>query len=303
MSYKTIVTAGSTYQDIDAYACCVALAELLVLQGTDAVAWSQAPRNYSVHPMLVEEGQMTDRPPRWDTAHAIIVDVSDPDYIRGAVPLDKVVAVYDHHTGFEDYWTRRIGSGARIEFLGAAATLIWREWQKAGCTDRMRPSTARLLVAAILDNTLDLTSANTTAEDVEAFGALCRIGGVDRVWCDGYFSKVQELVESDLPNALLKDIKTISDHRVLPPRMAQLCVWDGERILDRLPQIRTLMAGPAPWMINVIGLRQRRSWFVCDDTHHQRMLAEVFGVGFTGGVAACDRAWLRKEIIRQTQRI
>lgn len=162
MSYKTIVTAGSTYQDIDAYACCVALAELLVLQGTDAVAWSQAPRNYSVHPMLVE---------------------------------------------------------------------------------------------------------------------------------------------SDLPNALLKDIKTIRDHRVLPPRMAQLCVWDGERILDRLPQIRALMAGPAPWMINVIGLRQRRSWFVCDDTHHQRMLAEVFGVGFAGGVAACDRAWLRKEIIRQTQRI
>lgn len=302
MGRTTVITAGSTYQDIDAYACCVALKELLLLQGIPAVAYSKAPRNYSVHPMLVEPGQMTDRLPQGDLSY-IIADVSDPDYLSAGVPLEAVTAVYDHHTGFESYWAQRIGDGAHIEFLGAAATLIWRGWEKAGLSDRMAPATARLLVAAILDNTLDLTSHNTTREDIDAFHALCRIGGVDRGWCDDYFAKVQELVEEDLPNALLSDIKRLRDHQILPPSMAQLCVWDAEKILDRLPQIRQLMADQGAWMINLIGLRQRRSWFLCDDACHQKKLSEVFGVRFENGVAPCGRAWLRKEIIRHTQRI
>ena len=33
-----IITAGSNYLDIDAYACCVAMQELLRLQGKKAVA-------------------------------------------------------------------------------------------------------------------------------------------------------------------------------------------------------------------------------------------------------------------------
>ena len=37
-----IVTAGSSYLDIDAYACCIALKELFLLQGTDAIAYSPA---------------------------------------------------------------------------------------------------------------------------------------------------------------------------------------------------------------------------------------------------------------------
>ena len=38
MKKDYIITAGSTYLDIDAYACMVALAELLSLQGKGAVA-------------------------------------------------------------------------------------------------------------------------------------------------------------------------------------------------------------------------------------------------------------------------
>ena len=49
---STIVTAGATYLDIDAYACMIALVELLRLQGAEAVAWSNAPCNYSVCPAL-----------------------------------------------------------------------------------------------------------------------------------------------------------------------------------------------------------------------------------------------------------
>ena len=55
---KFIITAGATYLDIDAYACMVAMAELLTRRGENAVSWSAAAHNYSVCPSLVEDGQI-----------------------------------------------------------------------------------------------------------------------------------------------------------------------------------------------------------------------------------------------------
>ncbi len=294
------VTAGAHYLDIDAYACMVALAELLQLQGQDAIAWSAAACNYSVCPSLVAEGQILSKLPKdWAAqGHYIIVDVSDPDYLQKTIPLDNVVAVYDHHVGFEHYWESRIGENARIEFLGAAATLIYREWKQAGLQDKMSQSAARLLVAAILDNTLNLTSANTTKEDAETFRALCAHAGVDEVWCAAYFSEVQAGVEKDLRNALQNDTKSVRDNPVLPPKVAQLCVWDAERILRRLPEIRNWFEGC--WMLNLIDLQHRCSWFICDEPEYQSKIGHLFGVPFEKGVAKLPMPWLRKEIIKKT---
>ena len=298
----TLVTAGSTYLDIDAYACAVAMAELLRLQGKNALAYSNATANYSVTPSLAKNGQVLKTLPadtRDAEAEYVVVDVSDPDYIKDSVPLDRVTEVYDHHVGFEAYWQERIGKHAHIEFIGAAATLIYREWKALNLEDRMSPDTARLLVAAILDNTLDLTSSNTTDEDRETFAALCRHGSVDRDWCAAYFTEVQSLVEADLKNALLGDLKRLRDTEILPPRMAQLCVWDTHSILDRLPEIREWLAGPDSWMINIIDLQERCSCFVCDDTERQEKIGAIFGVTFEDGVAMAPVAYLRKQIIKK----
>lgn len=287
--------------DIDAYACMVAMAELLKLQGVKAVAWSPAAYNYSVCPSLVEDGQIIKELParEWEeNAGYVIVDVSDPEYLKKSVPLENVVAVYDHHVGFEDYWESRIGENARIEFIGAAATLIYRQWQKAGLQDRMTHTTARLLIAAILDNTLNLTSSNTTEEDVEVFRALCAHANVGQDWCASYFAEVQAGVEADLHNALLNDTKNLRDNPVLPEKVAQLCVWDAESILGRLPEIRGWFHGL--WMLNIIDLQHRCSWFVCDDPCHQNKIGSLFGVAFENGVAKTPVSYLRKEIIRKT---
>ena len=88
-----IVTAGDTYLDIDAYACMVAMCELLCLQGGSAVAFSKAPCNYSVCRSLVEEGQIVrSLPPGFDgdNAQYIVVDVSDPEVLKDSVPFDSV---------------------------------------------------------------------------------------------------------------------------------------------------------------------------------------------------------------------
>lgn len=299
----TIITAGATYLDIDAYACCVAMAELLQLKGENAIAYSNAPCNYSVCKSLRKDGQITSSLPvgcSAEVAKYIIVDVSDPDFLKASVPLNNVIEIYDHHVGFEEYWESRIGDNSHIEFIGAAATLIYREWKKAGLQDKMTSFTAKLLIAAILDNTLNLTSLNTTSEDIETFRELCKKENIGEEWCASYFSEVQTGIESDLKNALFSDIKTVRDNDVLPPRVAQVCVWDVCSIIRRLAEIRQWLAKSADsWMINVIDIKHRCSYFVCDDSYHQKQIEKVFDVHFESGVAKSTVSYLRKEIIKK----
>lgn len=300
----TLITAGSTYLDIDAYACCVAMAELLRLKGENAIAYSTAPCNYSVCRSLVKEGQILKELPAdvsAENSKYIIVDVSDPEFLKSSVPLDKVIGVYDHHVGFEEYWINRIGDCAHIEFIGAAATLIYREWKKAELQDKISHSTALLLIAAILDNTLNLTSNNTTSEDIEVFNELCKKEHIDEEWCASYFSEVQTSVEADLKNALLNDIKTIRNNAVLPSKIAQLCVWNANSILAKLSEIRVLFSQVTDnWMLNIIDIKNRCSYFVCDDSYHQKKIEKVFDVRFKEDIAKTAVPYLRKEIIKKT---
>lgn len=300
----TIITAGSTYLDIDAYACCVAMAELLKLKGETAIAFSDAPCNYSVCASLIKNGQISGiLPSNFCTKDAkyIIVDVSDPDFIKDTVPLDRIFEVYDHHTGFEEYWKSHIGNHSHIEFIGAAATLIYREWKKAGVQDRMTRSTALLLVAAILDNTLNLTSSNTTQEDIDTFKELCKKERIKEEWCASYFSQVQSSVEADLKNALFNDIKKVKNNSVIPPRVAQISVWDAHSILNRLDEIRRWFEEDSgSWLINVIDIKHHCSYFVCDDAFHQEQIEKVFDIKFSSSIAKAKIPYLRKEIIKKT---
>ena len=300
-----LITAGSAYLDIDAYACVVAMAELLRLQGENAIAYSKAPCNYSVCSSLIASGQILRELPvdvSEQDARYIVVDVSDPEFLKSSVSLERVVEVYDHHVGFEDFWSERIGDGSHIEFIGAAATLIYRQWQKTGLQDRMSRKTALLLISAILDNTLNLTSNNMTQEDRDVYFALCAHAHVGEEFRAEYFSEVQKSVEADLKNAIFGDIKTIRDNTILPSQMAQLCVWDADSILARIDEIRGwFKSQEEPFMINIIDLHLNCSYFVCDSEIHQRLISQCFCVSFISGVAKASTQYLRKEMIKKTK--
>ena len=165
----------------------------------------------------------------------------------------------------------------------------------------MSVSTAKLLIAAILDNTLNLASSNTTDEDKTTYNELCKIAGVNEDWYASYFSEVQANIEKDLRNALFNDIKIIQENNVLPPRIAQLCIWDAAGILKKLTDIRNwLDEEPEKWMINIMDLKHRRSYFVCDESFYQKEIEKIFGVCFESGVAKTNIPYLRKEIIKQS---
>ena len=297
-----VITAGSTYLDIDAYACIVALSELFRLRGEKVIAYSNAPYNYSVCDFLICDGQIVNSLPCGfdeNSARYIIVDVSDPDFLKDSVPLHRITEVFDHHVGFEEYWQCRIGDGARIEFIGAAATLIYREWEKEGLSDKMSREACLLLIAAILDNTLNLTSSNTTREDIDAYRKLCEKAGVGEEWRSVYFSEVQKNVEADLNNALFYDLKNVCNISALPANIAQLCVWNAKDIFKRLSEIREWFASSGPFLLNLIDIKNNCGYFICDEPYYQNRLEEIFGIGFSDGVAKLSSSYLRKQIIKK----
>lgn len=298
-----IITSGSSYLDIDAYACCVAMSELLELKGEKSIAYSDAPFNYSVCRSLIDKNRLVNvLPCDCDPMQSkyVIVDVSDPNFLGDDLPLERVSAVYDHHVGFEEYWISRIGDGAHIEFIGAAATLIYREWKKVGLQNNMTRSTALLLIAAILDNTLNLTSSNTTEEDRNTFNELCEREQIGEDWITAYFTEVQSNVEADLKCALLNDMKNIGCNDVLPSKIGQLCVWNVQRIMNAIEDIRKWMNEVADvWMLNIIDIRHRRSVFICDSIFYQKKIESIFDIRFKGGIAELSTPYLRKEIIKK----
>src|SRR5436190_9189636 len=97
-----VVTSGSAYVDIDAYAGCVAYAEFLKEQGNEAQAISTAPLNESISKTVRSWQaplQSTYTPSESDTY--TLIDVSDPAYFDRVVDLERVDEVIDHHPGFE----------------------------------------------------------------------------------------------------------------------------------------------------------------------------------------------------------
>ena len=156
-----------------------------------------------------------------------------------------------------------------------------------------------LLMAAILDNTLNLTSSNTTDEDMTAYNELCAKAGVGDDWRGYYFSEVQKGIEADLKNALFNDMKIIRGSAVLPQNVAQLCIWDAERIINKLPEIREWFKDVhSGWMINIIDISRRCGYFICDDNNVQKQFERIFGVRFDKGTAVSAIPYLRKEIIK-----
>jgi inorganic pyrophosphatase/exopolyphosphatase len=298
-----IITSGSTYIDIDGYAGVIAYAELLQAQGIEARAVSTAPLNESISETVRSWRaplQTYYEPAGSDTFS--VIDVSDPAYFDGIVESDRLVEVIDHHPGFEKHWQDRLGDGAQIEFIGAACTLIYERWKAAGLLGKMSVLSARLLACGILDNTLNFGASVTTPRDVEAYDTLLPQADLPDDWTAQYFTECQQAILREPAEAVRNDAKRLSFQTyVRPARVGQLTVWDAEEVVsENRGVIREVLSVDTPeWFMNLISVREGRSYLLSDNSEVQKWLEGLLGVKFDGDIAVADRLWLRKEIIKQ----
>ncbi len=298
-----VVTAGPTFLDIDAYGGCVAYAELLRLQGEEAVAASTAVLNESITPTVrswpVEfktdyVAQPTDK--------FILIDVSDPEQFDTFVKIDQIDEIIDHHPEFADYWPPRLGERARIEFIGAACTQVYERWAEAGLVGQMSETSARLLMSGILDNTLNFHAVITTERDKTAYAELAKLAGLPEDWPRQYFEECQQGALKDLSTTLKNDSKNIFfaslGRKVLT---SQLLLWDaGDVVVQNLANIKEQFAGQNDeWFVNVISLNEGKNYVLASNPTVQDFIKRVLRVSFEGGVATSERLWLRKEIVKQ----
>ena len=140
----------------------------------------------------------------------VVVDMSDPEKIQEFVPLDRISEIYDHHFGFEEYWSLRLGKRAKIEPIGAAATLIWEEFKTRGFSKEISRESTILLVHAIISNTVNFLVGLSNERDKAALAELVKIAKLQEGWISEYFDSVQKYIETNPGEAILNDTKILS---------------------------------------------------------------------------------------------
>lgn len=302
---RVIVTSGAPYVDIDAFAGCIAYAELLKLQGRDAIAYSSSKINESVPVDLrsLSSDFQTSYVARPEDVY-VIIDTSDPDVFDRAVVLNRVTEVIDHHTGFEDFWAEKLGEKSRIEFVGAACTQVYELWKRSEYPEQMSEASARLLSAGILDNTLNFGANITTARDKEAYSNLAKIAKLGPDWPKYYFGLCQQSIVSDIAGAIGSDTKVIKFSGISDNvYFGQTTIWDSELVLeyDNAYFAGVFASEGQHWLVNVISLKSACSYFIASDDLIEKYFSSLLNIKFSEGRAQADRLWLRKEIIKTDQ--
>ncbi|WP_339538655.1 DHH family protein [Pseudomonas sp. RA_15y_Pfl2_54] len=295
-----IITSGAAYLDIDAYACCIAYAELLNLQGIPARAVSSTQPNASVSKTVLGWGPALHVYAAKPNDEFVLVDVSDYHHVDPIVVLDQVVEVIDHHPGYEHYWAQKLGTAADIRPIGAAATQVFQRWQAAGLVSQISEQSAALLATAILDNTLNFTGQTTTAADIGAYAELASRAKLCADWAEQYFLECQAGIEANLAAALAADLKRMKPDSHLPHNFAQMTVWDADALLQKhRPTINCWMAEQGEdGVLNVIGIRDRKSCFLAPSTVSQQKLNRLLALDWEAGVAVVAPSMLRKELLK-----
>lgn len=300
-----IVTTGQAFADIDAVACVIAYAELLRLEGRTAEALLPGVLNNSVTGSVRAWRLEYRTEPSTADAEFVVMDVSDPKYFATAATEGTVVEVYDHHPGFEAYWQGRLGEHSHIELIGACATLIWEEYVKRGRADDISQLSARLLMAAILSNTLNFGAVITDERDRRAFDTLWKKCDLPDNWIAAYFAEQETAVTKNVAQSIIDDTKVFTiDSVPFPFTIGQLELWDGSGFLRReSAAVKSALEtfGHPHWIMSIPSLSERKNHFYCEHPELKAVFERWLGVKFEGDYASSDRLWLRKEILRVFQ--
>ena len=294
-----VITVGKSYIDIDGYASSIAYRELLRLKGIESKFVSNATLNYSITDSLKSNYTVDNYIVNFNDKY-IILDLSDKSYFPEFVDENNIIEIIDHHPGYEEYWNSKIGSNALIEPIGSVATIIVEKYEQDNLLDKMDKDVAMLLMAAILDNTLNFTASITTERDKDAYKKL-EVLTNEYDYASKYFSECQKYIEDNLKESIDNDIKIQKVSEYLPNVFGQLTIWDANELLQKRDLINQIMSNNNNnWMLNIISLNNNSSYIMYSSDSIKNKLVELLDCKEQEGVLIKTPAMLRKEIIKKT---
>ncbi len=296
-----VVTAGAKGADIDVLACVVAYAELLALEGVCSIPVIPGQYTMSITPSVIAWGASYETTySREGTESFVLVDISDYEHVPDFVDLEKVCEVYDHRYGHEKYWEEKIPTGFHIEMVGACGTLIWEEYKKRGKENLISRTSARLLLASVVSNTLNFRSTLTTERDRRAYKELVSLAELSDTWISEYFTEQENILFQDFEKYVKADTKvfTVGQGEFA---MGQIELWNADRVLtSKKDELASVMAkyDDIPWAVNIINISGGGNYVYSRSELGKRAIERALGVAFEGDVAKTTELIMRKQITK-----
>lgn len=302
MMGKIVITAGEDFVDIDILACAIAYDELLKKEGKDNVVVLPGEFNKSI----------TSDVKKWITRPAkkleskdvsfVIVDISQPEHLAKFVETRRVIELYDHHFGYEKVWQKIINGKIKIEPVGACATLIWEEYKKRGFANQISQVSARLIVTAIISNTLNFKASVTDKRDIKAYEELKRIAKLPRNWIEKYFEEQEASVFKNPQKEIINDTHVEKfpnlDEKLI---IGQIELWDSRKFINDFKSDikKALESYKKPlWFLTSPSISEGKNYIYCESEKVKKLLKEKLDVKFKKDIGTTKKLILRKEIKR-----
>ena len=283
------------------FACAVAYAELLNLEGHEAIPVIEGSFTSSATPSLValNSDYKTSYSPD-GSEHFVLVDVSDPEHFAKCVNHERIMEVYDHRAGHEEYWQKKLGKDAHIEMVGACGTLIWEEFKKRGKGAQITKNSAKLLIGSIVSNTLAFNSPQTTERDRTAYAELKTIAGIPDDWIAQYFHEQERELLGDFKGYVKADTKVFSSAWG-EFAIGQIEMWDATEILNtHKAEIDAVMSeyNSMPWIVNILNISKGFNYVYSKSSEGRRIIEEKIGIKFDGDTATTPKLLMRKYLMK-----
>ncbi len=302
---KIIVTSGSGYIDIDVLSCGVAYTELLNLQNKNAELVLMGKMNETISKtMKTWSFSFNKNIKKTGKEEFVIVDVSNPKYFSDFVGHSKIIEIFDHRLGFENFWFEMLGKNSHIEVIGTCATLIWEEFEKQNLSHKISKLSANLLYTTIFSHTLNFQSKITTSRDKIAFKKLKKYIDLPEDWIDIYYNEIDNGIMKNPIEAIMNDKKTI-EIKGRKYSIGQLELWKSKLLLEDngfLKTIKNILPNNNNlWLLTVPTLFEKATYFYTTSIEMQLILSKHFEVIFNNNLAKLPYAILRKEIMHKLQ--
>ncbi|WP_425145706.1 manganese-dependent inorganic pyrophosphatase [Deinococcus sp.] len=205
-----IAVFGHLNPDTDAITAALVYAHLLSRQGKEAQAYRLGELNFETAYVLAQAG--VEAPPLLGELPAgsevALVDHNESAQSLPGLKTLTVTHVVDHHK-LGDLETPQ-PAALRFEPVGCTATILMRLHREAGLS--IDASDARLLLSAVLSDTLHFRSPTTTPADREAVAFLAQVAGVSDVtaYALAMFAAKSDLGDTPAERLLKMDYKVFA---------------------------------------------------------------------------------------------
>lgn len=302
-----IAVFGHLNPDTDAIASALVYARLLTRQGHPAQAYRLGELNFETAYVLKELGLTAPEllPQLAAGSEVALVDHNESAQSAPHLAEYEVTRVVDHHKLGD--LTTAAPAYLRFEPVGCTSTLLLKLHREAGLD--IEPQDARLMLSAILSDTLHFRSPTTTPDDRQAVEFLSPIAGVDDV---AGFALAMFAAKSDLGDTPAETLLKM-DYKVFPfgdPEQTwgigviettnPAYVFGRQReLLAAMDQIKA-QDGLSGVLLSVVDILNETNRTLVLSATEGKVLREAFGVVAQDGVADLGARISRKKQIVPT---